>query len=120
MLSGPACTDHDMRVNDVGRPARREHPSDARGIYTVEDDHVGRRLPEKTGETYLPRRGADDLSECSRRHGDAGSGFACSGEQRGCAGPAYYPTRDNSTITARSTSATWAGSRIRDPDESST
>jgi hypothetical protein len=81
LLTGPASTDHHVGIHNIGRATRSEESSDAGGIDSVEGYDVGRRLPEEPGQTCLPLRMADSLSESTCRNRDPGPGFAGTSQQ---------------------------------------
>ena len=81
LLPGSAGADHDMRIYNIGCPARSEQPSDVRGINPTQSHDVGRRLPKEAGQTSLLFRSSEGLSESTRRDGDPGAGFEGTGQQ---------------------------------------
>ncbi len=80
-LTGSASADHNVSIHNIGRTTRSKQPPHIGGINPVQRYDIGRRLTKEPGQTRLPFRMADSLSESTRRNRDARPGLAGSGQQ---------------------------------------
>jgi hypothetical protein len=81
LLPCAAGADHYMGIGDVGCSARREQPANICRVHPAEVDDVGCRLANQARQPDLPIRPPDCLGQCSRRNGDSGTCFTCTGKE---------------------------------------
>jgi len=67
-LAGPLRTNHNMRINDIGRRCSRQQQANGRRARSIECDQIRACLPNQAGEPSLTGRVPHRLSQRGRRY----------------------------------------------------